>query len=262
VPTALAVKMILGTASRAALISLAVMFLFVMVRGSAPRRMMGLIAVALLAFSAPFLINGNAIDRLSTLFGQSASGEIDREAKASQDERRYVLEQSLLATQTHPVFGVGLGQFPNYVGKLAKAEGKTGAALHWTETHNAFTQVSSECGIPALLFFLAGIFSSLYSADRIYRRARRENYPEIANAAFCFLLAMLGYATSIIFLAHAYHFYLPAMIGLSIALCETAEREFAAGRMQNMPGLPAAPAWNGAPVWRGAPAAGPRRFIR
>ena len=136
-----------------------------------------------------------------------------------------MLEQSLLATLKHPLMGVGMGQFSNYVGLLGRAEGKTGAALHWAETHNAFTQVSSECGIPSFIFFVLGIVTAFTSVSRTYKRARRENRPDIANVCFCYLLSMIGFVVSIVFLANAYRFYLSVMIGLAIALSTIGERE-------------------------------------
>jgi len=138
------------------------------------------------------------------------------------------LKQSLIYTMQHPMFGVGLGQFSNYEGQQSLAAGKVG---NWHETHNAFTQVSSECGIPALIFFVLGIGSALLSVNRIYRRARRDGYKEIANASFCYLLSMVGFMVSITFLANAFRFYLPAMIGLAIALSTAAEREMSGGRL-------------------------------
>ncbi len=105
--------------------------------------------------------------------------------------RSYLLKQSVVYTWQHPIFGVGLGQFSNFEGKSSLAEGKIGI---WHETHNAFTQVSSECGIPASIFFVLGICSALFSVNRIYRRARREGDTEIANASFCYLLSMVGFS--------------------------------------------------------------------
>jgi O-antigen ligase len=235
VPAAYALKMILGTGSRGALVSLFFMFLFVIFRASAKQRLVAIVLAGLMAVSLPILIRGNALERLSTLFGDTGTGTVTadseglhEEAKESKEARSYLLKQSLLSTLKHPVFGVGMGQFSNYVGKLAQAEGKFGI---WNETHNAFTEVSSELGVPAVLFFVLGIAHAFRSVSRIYRRARREGYTEITDASFCYLLAMVGYVVSIVFLANAYRFYLPVMIGLAIALSANAEREMAAGRV-------------------------------
>ena len=55
--------------------------------------------------------------------------------------RAELLMKSLVITAKHPLFGVGPGQFASYTGK-------------WLVTHNTYTELSSECGIPALILFL------------------------------------------------------------------------------------------------------------
>lgn len=60
---------------------------------------------------------------------------------------------------------------------------------------------------------------------RTYRRAKREGYPEIADACFCYLLVMVGYLGSLVFLAEAYLFKLLVMVGLSVALSFAANRQ-------------------------------------
>jgi hypothetical protein len=129
------------------------------------------------------------------------------------------------------VFGIGLFQFPNYEGRMSIQAGVTG---NWHETHNAITQVSSECGVPAVIFFVVAIGSSMVSVNRIYGQARREGYTEIANASFCYLLSMVGYLTSIIFLSNAYRYYLPVMIGLAVAMTTSAQKEMARNRPVNL----------------------------
>jgi O-antigen ligase len=208
---------IFGTASRGAVIALGVCFLFVLFRGAPRQRMVALVIGGIMVFSVPLLLNGSAAGRLGTLFGGN-----DQEALESREGRSYLLTQSLIYTVRHPVFGIGMSQFPNYEGKQSVDAGLTGS---WHETHNAFTQVSSECGVPAVIFFILGLGSAIVSVNRVYKRARREGHTEIANVCFCYLLSMVGYLTSIIFLSNAYDYYLPAMIGLAVALTATAEQE-------------------------------------
>lgn len=223
VPAAYAFLVIFGTASRGGLIAVAASFLFVIFRGSARQRVAAIAVAVLLAVAVPVLLRGNAMDRLASIFGND-----HEEAKESGENRSYLLKQSLIYTVQHPIFGVGPNQFANYEGKTSLAAGQRG---NWHETHNSFTQVSSECGIPAVIFFILGIGSAFLSVNRTYRKARLEGYPDIANASFCYLLSMVGYLVTITFLSNAYRFYLPCMIGLAIALSTTAEREMSGGRL-------------------------------
>jgi hypothetical protein len=223
IPIAYGIFVIFATASRGGFISLFACFLFVLFRGSARQRMAAVSIGGLLIVAIPILLSGsNALDRLGSLFGGH-----NEEAKESGDSRDYLLRKSILYTVQHPVFGIGLFQFPNYEGKMSVDAGVTG---NWHETHNAITQVSSECGVPALIFFVMAIGTAMTSVNRIYGQARREGYIEIANASFCYLLSMIGYLTSIVFLSNAYRYYLPVMIGLAVALTLSAQKEMSKGR--------------------------------
>ena len=102
------------------------------------------------------------------------------------------------------------------------AEGRVGS---WHDTHCSWTQISSECGIPALVFYLAGLGSALLLVMRTFRAARRNGHSEIANACFCYLLGMAGFLVSITFLSNAYRYYVPAMISLAVGMCFAARRQ-------------------------------------
>ena len=228
VPVSYALMVILRTQSRGALVALVVSFLFILLRAQGKQRMVALVIGGMLVVTIPVFLGGNTLGRLETLVGKddaTVSTDVREEAQASAQSRSYLLKQSLIYTLQHPIFGVGPGQFSTFEGKSAKLEGRIG---NWHETHNAFTQVSSECGVPAFIFFVLGIVGAFASVSRTYRKARQYRHTDIANASFCYLLSMVGYLTSIVFLANAYRFYLPAMIGLSIALSAAAEKEMAA----------------------------------
>jgi O-antigen ligase len=196
--------------------------------------MAALVLGGLLVVAVPILLSGsNALDRLGSLFGGQHA-----EAQESQDARSYLLRQSINYTFRHPVFGVGMSQFGNYEGGMSVSAGVTG---NWHETHNSFTQVSSELGIPAFIFFVMAIGSSMASVNRIFGRARREGFTDIANACFCYLLSMVGYLTSIIFLSNAYRYYLPIMIGLAVALTVNAQKEMSRSRPAILAGWPSPP---------------------
>jgi O-antigen ligase len=222
---------VLGTGSRGCMIAIVTMFLFGIWRAS-PRQRAGILVVGFaLAVAIPLLLPGSVLTRLSSLF------EEDRhlEAKQSAALRQYLLKQSLIYTFQHPIFGVGPGQFTDYEGSEKLAQGKHG---EWSVTHNFMTQVSSECGIPALIFMLMGLGSAFLLVNRTYRQAQRKGFTDIANACFCYQLSMIGFLVSIIFLAQAYSFYLPTMVGLAISMSLIAMRHMS---IQQKPSVPAAP---------------------
>lgn len=220
VPIAYGIWSIISTASRGALVALTAMFLFMLWRATPTQRVLGLVASVALAGGMVMLLPGTVLNRLGTLFGEEHA-----EADESSESRAYLFKTSIKYTLQHPLFGVGPDQFSNFEGNEKVSNGEVG---NWHATHCSWTQVSSECGIPALLFFTLGIGSALMLVNKTWRQARREGYTEIANACFCYLMAMVGFLVAITFLANAYRFYLPAMIGLAISIRFVASQQMSA----------------------------------
>jgi O-antigen ligase len=104
--------------------------------------------------------------------------------------------------------------------------------------HNSLIQVSSECGIPAALLFIAATYSTWRRLSKTFREARqRQDSIDIRVAALCIMIAVLGFSVAAFFLSLAYTFYLPAMAGLAVALSNAATAEF-----KRRDGLAATPA--------------------
>jgi O-antigen ligase len=143
------------------------------------------------------------------------------------------LKTSLLYTLQHPVFGVGPGRFADFEGGSSQERGERGA---WHETHNMCTQVSSECGIPALVFFAGALVSTYRLLSRIHQRTKgTTQHNAIAVPAFCVMLSLVGFCAAAFFLNQAYRFYLPALSGLAIAMAAAAEREITPGLAPGKP---------------------------
>jgi O-antigen ligase len=134
---------------------------------------------------------------------------------------------SIITTLRHPIFGVGAGQFQNYEGGKAREMGLRGS---WHETHNSLTQVSSEIGIPALMFFLAAIVATYHMLDKVYRTAGKkpptQETQQIRATAFCLLISLIGFFTASLFLSLAYSFFLPALSGLAISLYRAVQQQW------------------------------------
>ncbi len=211
---------IVGTASRGAVIALGAIFLFVLAQAKLKQRIMALVVAVVLVVASITLLPSAALNRLGSLFGQEHI-----EAAESKEARSYLFQKSLQYSLQHPLLGVGLGQFSVFEGTQSRASGEHGS---WHETHCAWTQISSECGIPALIFVAMAIGSALALVFRAWRQARKRAFTEIANACFCYLIAMVGFLVTITFIADAYRFYLPAMIGLAISINFVAKRAMSA----------------------------------
>ena len=216
------VYVVFGTASRGALVALGLQLLILLWCATPKGRVAVLAAAVVLASAIPFALPHETVDRLGTVFGNSSV-----EAEQSANDRSYLFRQSVRYTVQHPLFGVGPDQFLNYEGEESQKQGWHGL---WHVTHCAYTQVSSECGVPALIFFVAGLVSALRLVWRLFQAARLQGATDIANACLCYLVGMSGYLGAIAFLSSAYSFHLPAMVGLAVSMSFAGHKELARRR--------------------------------
>ena len=211
-----------ATGSRGGLVGFAAALMFILFRARGWVRIGALGASAVMFLLVLAVLPQSMLQRYATLF----TDETDNlEAVESTLARTHLLKSSIQFTMQHPIFGVGPGEFSDYEAAFAKSAGKRPA---WQVTHNAYTQVSSEAGIPALLFFLTAIVMSFRTFGRVQRAARsRPQLRSMATACFCCQLSLVGFCTAIIFLSLAYTMYLPTMSGLALAFSGSLERELA-----------------------------------
>ena len=87
----------------------------------------------------------------------------------------------------HPIFGVGPGQFAEVSGA-------------WHQTHNTYTQLSAEAGLPALALFL--LF--LRSGFRKLREIKADGAEEESALASALQCSLAGYAIGAFFLSTAF----------------------------------------------------------
>jgi O-antigen ligase len=191
---------ILRTASRGALIALVVTTLFLLMRGSMKQRIaIGATAVIALAVLIALLPR----DTWNRMLSFEAGAGANQEALESSQIREHLLEESIRCTLLHPLFGVGVGQFANYEGAWAdQAPGHVG----WYETHNSYTEIASEAGIPGLLIYLAALIWAFRLLGRITKQASGPYNEEMASAAYAITIGVLAYSVAIFFLNFGFAF--------------------------------------------------------
>jgi O-antigen ligase len=215
---------VLKTGSRGGLIAIGAGMLMILVRGSGRVRW-------ILGCTAPLVLLGlvsylpsTVTARYGDIFGNANKIVEDTTgAEESLNARRYLLVASLEFTLHHPLFGVGPGTFSDNEGAAKVATGGHG---QWQETHNSYTQISSEVGIPAVLCYLVAILYTFLTLNRIIVTSRRQNIPVLAATAFCCMLSLTTICIAMLFLSLAYRFYLPALSGLAFALDRVMRMEF------------------------------------
>jgi len=144
--------MLVLTASRGGflnvLFSIALTWWFVL-RGSSRGRIAGAVAVLCL-----FLSVARAPDvfwvRVQTIWSNAdvSGNDTVSAAEESTRGRKLLLDRAIMYTLQYPIFGVGIGNFGNINGT------EVGRPDAWYSTHNTFTEISAEAGVPALLFFV------------------------------------------------------------------------------------------------------------
>jgi putative inorganic carbon (HCO3(-)) transporter len=168
-----------------------------------------LVGVSVLFAAAAFVLlaPGDYGARLGTITSVSA------DLTGSSSQRQALLIRSLVVTAQHPLFGVGMGNFHI-------------VSIHELVSHNAFTQVSAEMGIAALViyvWFMAAPLRRLRSIERETfdaRRASRFYYLAVGLQA-----ALVGYMVSSFFASVAYSFYVYYLVGYAVALRRLYEAE-------------------------------------
>ena len=176
----------------------------------------GMVAFVALAFT---LLPQQISERFTTFF--KASSHAQEEAAASAETRKLLFMRSLTLTFRHPVFGVGPGEFIDAEAEEAMAEGKRPL---WHFTHNSYTELSSETGIPGVALFLFAFWRSYSGLSRIRSRYK---YTLVGRAALFLQIAVLMSGVGAFFLSIAYSGLLYAILGISAAYKQAVEREVA-----------------------------------
>jgi O-antigen ligase len=147
------------------------------------------------------IIAGLASVGTSSYFGRMHTiVNTDEDKGGSAQSRRALLIESIQLTITHPLFGVGPGQFTEVSGS-------------WHITHNTYTQFSSEAGIPALVLFVF-LLRRAFKNLRLDKYAPRTQAWYVNNALYC---GMLGYLVGAFFLSTTYWFMPYLMVAYSVA---------------------------------------------
>jgi O-antigen ligase len=139
------------------------------------------------------------------------------EAEASAVARQNLLGRSIYVTLTHPLLGLGMNNFPI-------------VSIHDQVTHNAYTQVSAEMGIPALIIYVLFLLSSL----KRLRAVERETYDSRARTRVYYLsiglqASVVGYMVSSFFASVAYLWYIYYLVGYAVCLHRLYEAKSAEG---------------------------------
>jgi O-antigen ligase len=233
---------ILGSASRGAFISLVALAVVAVLRASMKQKIAMVVVAPILLIVGLSMVPKSTFARIFSIFGDSVVASIGDvsvdEAEQSKEKRIYLLKKSLEFTFRRPLFGVGPGNFATFEGGESRQAGLRGT---WNQTHNVYTQISSECGLPALFLYVAAMVTTYRLANRTYKQARgRKDGEEIAAAALSLMMCVIAFGLCITFLTIGYRFYLLGLAGFATVLYNLAQAKFA--EPAAAPVLPSRPA--------------------
>jgi O-antigen ligase len=208
------------TGSRGGLIGVVMVVAVLFFQSSVSGKVRILLVCAVAAVLAAALLSDRIMNRyLAALGNDSAQEQLSSGEIGSVQGREYLFIQSLYITARHPLTGVGLGMFMVAEDTIAKSTG----VLHgsWHETHNMYTQVSSEAGLPALFCFIAAFVYGFKNLNYVCRAAKHSRDPAVQDAgalAFWMRLALVGLASTGFFLSVAYTAEPVVLLAMTVGL--------------------------------------------
>ena len=199
------------TASRGGAIALVVVALVCLWQLGVKGRRIYLLLLVPVAVIVVWLYGGNALrERFYQTNIDSATNNRSASASESAQQRKELLFQSLKVTAQHPFFGVGPGNFQVVSGV-------------WRVTHNSYTQMSAEGGIPAFLLYLLFLWSGVANLRDVNRYAKTEKGIRMFSIALGASLA--GYLVGSFFASVAYQLFPYCLVAYTGALRLIVHRE-------------------------------------
>jgi O-antigen ligase len=130
----------------------------------------------------------------------------------SKDGRKNVAKRGIGYMLSHPIFGLGIGNFEKAECSISEKARATpaGYGLRCMPPHNSFVQAGAELGVPGLLLWssipLLGIFALLRLGRRLPYRWRRGTREQRFLRLACpyFAVALVGFTATCFFLNFAW----------------------------------------------------------
>jgi len=221
--------MLVLTASRGGVFGIAfsgVLSWWFILRGT-PRSRLSIIVLALCLLVSVAKAPDVFWERLSVWNGSDSQwNSTAASAAESAQGREKLLKESILDTLHNPVFGLGIGNFAVYHGNN---EGSTGSY----GTHNTFTQISSEGGLPALLLIVLLVGVVISHMKRVSSDPTNNAIDvELRLLARATLVSTLAFVFSGFFAHIAYDYLLYYIVGIEIGVWTIARGSFAASRAE------------------------------
>ncbi len=205
--------------SRGAVVAAIFMLIFGMLH-SPPRPTDALVGILLLVLIITF-IPSPYMERLATItdiFGgrNAVVGEVSYRGRTSE-----VIAAWLMFID-HPVFGVGVENYPAFYQQYSRKLGLDPRAEQ-RQAHNLYLQIAAETGLAGILVFgwlLKTMMSGLLNA---WRKLKIYGFSKYAEITLSFATGVIGYLAAALFIHGAYPRYFWLLAGISLAIPNIAQ---------------------------------------
>jgi O-antigen ligase len=153
-----------------------------------------------------WLSSGDMVSkRLNGTFNQK---DDTASAYGSSQQRQQLFWRSIDITEEHPLFGVGPGNFAQLSGS-------------WHETHNTFTQLSSEGGLPTLILYVLILWHGFTNVRKTKRLASTRTESRLLAGALH--ASLIGYIVGSVFASVGFQFFPYILVAYTTALFSIAK---------------------------------------
>jgi O-antigen ligase len=222
VATALSATGVALTFSRGAAVAFVLLLLLMALMRYIKLYQLGLVVVGVVVLLAVFPQYGRRISSVLTLttLAQEDTAGITAADGATKSRVTEMMAAALVFAD-YPILGVGPGRFPQYYQPYAEQVGIKVNYKSLRQSHNLYLGVAAEYGILGLALFMAVLLSAVLELE--LARRRWEGYrTDLTNYATSYMLAILAYMMTGIFLHLAYQRYLWIMVALGGAVAAVA----------------------------------------
>ena len=175
--------------------------------------------LGLIILLLPFL-PATYMERFRTLASLNPTSENGIYADSSFVGRTSEIRSGLIMFATHPLLGVGVGNYENNYQKYAQLIGLEFRSEE-REAHSLYIEVLSETGIFGIVSFLGIIFSLLIGLSRIKRDLKNSPYNEVWTPHInAILVSLITYLFAGLFLHGSYIRYFWIMVAMGITLIQ------------------------------------------
>ena len=236
------------TGSRGVALGVLVLAAVVVIQAKRAARIRLIVALPVVLLTVLAVMPADMRMRYTTYFGDydyykkfvDPRERLRAEAIDSSKARKQLLIDSLVITMRHPLLGVGPGNFEVAQNDLALARGDPKGS--WHVTHNTYTELSSEMGIPGLVIYLVVLFNVFKILNSILRTRypgpKWQNLRQLARSlrAACIVFLPVAFFGSFGYLPE-----LPILAGLATALGFLAQKQRAIDRAASAQVVPDEP---------------------